>query len=262
MEDEKLDEEMKRDLYNKRGKVIIVIPAKNEEKTIGNVVKGCRTVLPNSRICVFDDGSTDMTSVVAKSSGANDVVSNPINLGKGATLRYAFWWLLCNRDISEVNNDIIITMDSDGQHNPEDLSRFIKAFDDEEKPVDLVVGNRDKSDYPGYKEFGNKFLNIWSSVLSGFDVTDSESGFRAFTVSFLKDVLRYSSSRRYAIEGEMNIIAGRVKDKTTGKGYNIKYIDIETPYLRTGTKMVDGIMNAIGGLLCLSKIILTRKFSG
>jgi len=261
MNQKDFDEQMKKDLYGRKQRIFIVIPAKNEEKTISDVIKGCRHVLPYANICVFDDGSTDTTSLISKSSGANDVISNPINLGKGATLRYAFWWLLCNRNISELNNDIIITMDSDGQHNPEDLPKLIEAMENEEEVVDLVVGARDTSDYPDYKKFGNKFLNIWGRVISGFNVIDSESGFRAFTVSFLKDVLRFSSSRRYAIEGEMNVIAGRVKDKVTRRGYNVKYVDIKTPYLRTGTKTIDGVMNAIGVTLCLTKIILTQRLS-
>jgi len=223
-------------------KVIAVIPAKNEEKTIGKVVKNVREHC--KMICVFDDGSTDLTKCVR---GADYVVSNPCNMGKGSTLRSGILWLFWTDLLKE--DDIVVFIDADGQHQPEHIPELLEFMKDN----DMVVGWRWLTDYPLKKKFGNWFLSRWCSLLTGKKIEDSECGLRAIRAPLLRDIIKYSSSRRYAVEMEMNIIAGRL-------GYDIKFVPIRTSYIEgKGVTVRDGILNAIGGLVCYFKMKLNGK---
>jgi len=223
-------------------RVIAVLPARNEEKTINEVVRKVREYC--DLVYVFDDGSTDRTKFVKR---VNGTISNPVNLGKGNTLRGAILWLFWNKILKE--NDIVILIDSDLQHPPECIPEILEFMKDN----DMVVGSRDLSNYPFRKRFGNWFLSKWCSLLAGAEIKDSESGFRAIHVQLLKDILKYSSSRRYAVEMEMNIIAGRL-------GYKVKFIPVSSSYIiGKGVTVKDGILNAIGGAVCYCKMKMNGK---
>jgi glycosyltransferase involved in cell wall biosynthesis len=216
--------------------IIAIIPAKNEEKTINEVVKKVREYC--DFVYVFDDGSTDNTKFV---KGVDGIISNPVNLGKGNTLRGAMLWLFWNKLLRE--NDIVILIDS------ECIPEILEFMKDN----DMVVGSRDLKNYPFRKRFGNWFLSRWCSLLAGSEIKDSESGFRAIHVPLLKDILKYSSSRRYAVEMEMNIIAGRL-------GYKVKFIPVSSSYIvGKGVTVKDGILNAIGGVVCYCKMKMNGK---
>jgi len=227
----------------RESKTIVGIPALNEEDTIEKVIKKVKKY--TNWVYVFDDGSTDNTAGISKSCKAS-VVPNPINLGKGSTVRYAIRWFLDN-DILGVN-DILIFVDADDQHDADQIPRFFNTM--KEEKADMVVGRRDLSDYPFYKKIGNWFLRKLSSLLSGLDIEDSESGYRAFNYTMALDLMKYGSARRYGIEMEGNIICGR----TNGK---LVYIDVPSKYAgEKGTTMKDGLMNAINGIICFVKIKL------
>ncbi len=227
-------------------KIVIGIPAKNEEKTIGKVIKDAKKY--SDWVYVFDDGSSDKTKWIAIRSGAN-VVSNPINLGKGATVRFAIRYLIDNKILGI--NDAVCFIDADGQC---DVSYIPLFFDGIRKGCDMVVAKRWLGKYPAHKRFGNWVLNKFSSLLSGLNIKDSESGYRAFSYMMALDILRYSSSKSYGIEFECNVICGRKK-------HRLAYIPIlESTYISgKGTKIWDGIKNILSGIICLTKIILERK---
>src|SRR3989337_2940919 len=106
--------------------ISVVIPAMNEEKGIGKVIKGVRDVLGEScEIVVVNDGSKDSTEKVALEAGAT-VVSHPYNLGNGAAVKSG---------LRAANGDIIVLMDADGQHKPEDIPRLL----DQLGPYDLAI---------------------------------------------------------------------------------------------------------------------------
>lgn len=211
--------------------VIAIIPAKNEEKYIGDVVNEAKKYC--DYVYVFDDGSTDKTKEKAKENGAN-VITNPVNLGLGQNLRHAFFWLLVSKKVTK--NDVIITLDGDGQHDAKYIPNFVDKI---KKGYDFVSGVRDLSSYPLYKKFGNLFLTLWCSLFSGFKINDSESGYRAFNFNVLKNVMKYSLAKGYGITSEFNIIAGYFH-------FNVGYVNIESHYIKgKGTKLKNGLINAI-----------------
>ncbi len=169
-----------------------VIPALNASSTIGTVVAGALRHLP--RVLVVDDGSTDDTSTRARAAGA-DVLRHPHNLGKGAGLATAFEHLLAGGPFQAA-----ITLDADGQHDPEDIPAFVDLYR-RERPA-VIVGSRDR-DFAtmwGPRRAMNRFSSASLRVFSGVDLPDSQSGFRLYDAAFLARLRLVG--RRYEAEME------------------------------------------------------------
>lgn len=154
------------------GLTIAAMPAYNEERSIGRVVSGVKGHV--DRVVVVDDGSFDRTAEVAESAGAY-VVSHERNGGYGAALRTCF-------DVArELGADKMVVIDSDGQHDPDDIPKLLKPLD---RGADLVIGSRfcggNGKNIPAYRKVGMKVLDIATSAAGGINVTDSQSGFRAY----------------------------------------------------------------------------------
>ena len=157
-------------------RVIAVIPAYNEESTILEVIK---QVLPKvTEVIVVDDGSKDNTRRLVKKAGVT-VVSHAINRGLGAALSTGF----VAAEILKA--DVVVTLDADGQHDPEELNRLVKAI---EAGADVVIGSRmiDHKGMPWYRVLAQMLGNTATFILFGAWVTDSQSGFRAFKIEALK----------------------------------------------------------------------------
>jgi glycosyltransferase involved in cell wall biosynthesis len=155
-------------ISGKRSLIVAGIPAFNEEKTIGRVVILTQKHVDRTVVC--DDGSTDMTATIAERLGA-EVISHETNLGKGGALRSIF------ENARKKNADILLTLDGDGQHNPEEIPRLIAPIQKGE--ADVVIGSRflkDADAVPGYRRVGNKILN----AMTASGVSDTQSGFRAY----------------------------------------------------------------------------------
>ena len=153
-------------------KSIVIIPAFNEEVAIGTIVK--RSLAYVDEVLVIDDGSADRTSQIAEDAGAR-VIRHPTNLGKGVSLKDAF---------DRVQGyDIVVTIDGDGQHNPNEIPEIMRPI--LEDRADLVNGSRYLDGFddetPAYRRVGQRVLDIATNVTSGTNVTDSQSGFRAFS---------------------------------------------------------------------------------
>lgn len=149
--------------------VAVIIPAHNEAKTIGYVINGCKKYVKD--IVVIDDGSTDNTGMVAKAYGAS-VIRCKHNRGYGASLKVGF--------IRTREYNTVITMDADGQHNPDDIPLLLKKIDD---GYDMVIGSRflKKDHVKGawYNRMGRWFIGLISNA--GYPIlTDPVSGYRAF----------------------------------------------------------------------------------
>lgn len=156
--------------------VAIVVPALNEEPTIGRVVASVLAALDGVRVVVVDDGSADATGAVAAAAGA-EVLRHPFNLGVGGAVRTGL------RHVVATGADRVVIMDADDQHDAEDLRRLLGAIDG---GVDLVVGSRFATSGDGYRmgrtrRAAQRFLNRVVSRLVGTPVTDATSGFRAMT---------------------------------------------------------------------------------
>lgn len=153
--------------------ILAAIPAYNEEIAIGSVI--LRTKKYVDKVIVIDDGSTDATSIVAKMAGA-DVIHHDKNLGKGAALKCAF------RRAKQLEADIFVCLDADGQHNPDEIPRLLEAI--KTGDADMVIGSRflkGINTVPIYRRIGQHVLNSLTNSISTTKVTDSQSGFRAFS---------------------------------------------------------------------------------
>lgn len=160
-------------------KLLVTIPAYNEEETIGNVIIDIKEAMNKSEyeyeIIVIDDGSTDNTREIAKKLSVN-VISFAGNRGLVSAfntgIRYA----------SSRNADIIVNIDGDGQHDPKDIRKLIPPI--LENKADMVIGSRflGKYKHPSFvKHFGNKTFSFIISKLTCQRISDAQSGFRAFT---------------------------------------------------------------------------------
>lgn len=199
-----------------------VIPAYNEEKTIQEVVQ--RTLLFIPQVIVVDDGSRDRTFEKAKAMGVT-VLRHDINMGKGAALKTG-----CDYAILRGAEQLIV-LDADGQHDPEELPRFIEALDH----YDIVFGSRQFSpEMPWILRAGNHGLNLLVRALYNIKLQDTQSGFRAFTAETYQKI-RWQATD-YCMESEMIANAGK---------YRVRYIElpIKTTYLDKykGTTVVDGL---------------------
>jgi len=202
--------------------VFAVIPAHNEEKHIGDVVRQAKKYVDNA--VVVDDGSRDGTVEEAKKSGAI-VLKHLVNLGKGAALKTGCDYAIKNKA------DIIVAIDADAQHNPKEIPKFIGAV----KMHDVAIGYRKLNmSMPFILRFGNWFINKTIRFLYGVKIKDSQCGYRAFTSEAYKK-LRWKASD-YSMESEMIAKIGK---------HRLSYaeVPIETIYSDKykGTTILDGI---------------------
>jgi len=187
--------------------VTVVIPAYNEEKTVGDVIREVRQHVPDARILVIDDGSTDATARVARVAGA-DVISHPLNKGNGAAVKTA---------LRSIAGGRVAILDGDGQHDPKDVGRLIAGLDD----FDLVVGARSFTNDNGslLRNFGNIFLRRLASFLAEQPIPDLTSGFRAFRHKVATRFLHiYPNGYSFPSTSTLSFITA---------GYNVGFVPIE-----------------------------------
>lgn len=206
-------------------KTIAVIPAFNEKGRIGGVLRD--VVRHVDQIVVVDDGSSEPVAQFVHSDPKITVLRHRINLGKGAALKTG-----CEA-AKKLGADTIVCMDSDGQHSPQDIPKFLHQLEKEQ--CDIVFGSRKiGKDMPLMMMLGNKFLSITMSLLFGIYVSDTQSGFRVFRTSAYPKLAW--ESPRYAVETEMIVNAGKHKLRW-------RESEIETIYhdKYKGTTVFDGI---------------------
>lgn len=159
-------------------KIIVSIPAFNEEKTISNVIKSIKQVMEenkyNYNIQIVDDGSSDNTSEIVKKLGIR-VIKHPINYGLAETFRTEL------KEFLDSDADIFVHIDADGQYSSKDIPKLINKI---KEGYDLVLGSRFKGkieSMPIVKIMGNKAFSRVVSNISGLEISDTQTGFRAFT---------------------------------------------------------------------------------
>lgn len=143
----------------------VLIPAYNEEESIGPMIRKIKELYPDCEVLVIDDGSTDNTQHVAMEAGAN-VWPHPYNIGNGAAIKSG---------LRSARGEWIVMMDADGQHNPEDIERLLEYKDS----YDMVVGARQGvSKNTVHRDLANFFYNRFASYVTHFKIVDLTSGFR------------------------------------------------------------------------------------
>ena len=163
-------------------KITIGIPAYNEEKNIALIITKLKKITDSIIVC--DDGSSDLTGEIARELGAV-VISHPKNMGYGAAIRSLFL------KATELDLDGLITMDADGQHRIEDVNSVFGPINDE--VADIVIGSRfldEKSEeMPNYRKVGIKIITKITNLSIKEKLTDSQSGFRAYSKKALQKVI-------------------------------------------------------------------------
>ena len=162
-------------------KIIVGIPAFNEEKNIAVLIIQLKKIA--DKIIVCNDGSTDLTSKIAEELGAT-VINHEKNLGYGAAIRSIF---LKSKDL---DGDILVTFDADGQHRIEDINKVINPIINGES--DLVIGSRfldeSEKEVPRYRKVGIKVITKITNATIKKQLTDSQSGFRAYSKKVLNEL--------------------------------------------------------------------------
>jgi len=193
-------------------KTCILIPGYNESRMIGQVVSEARKIIDD--VIVVDDGSRDNTAQIAQGAGAI-VLKHEVNKGKGAALKTGFQYAI------EHKYDAVITMDSDGQHDPSDIPGFFNAL--EKIGSGIIIGSRmnDISTMPAIRKCTNKLTSFASSLLAHQKIEDSQSGFRLITSDVLQTVKLETD--RFETESEILIKASKA-------GFRITSVPIKTIY--------------------------------
>lgn len=212
--------------------VTIVLPAYNEEQSIGLTIKAIRELYPEIEILVVDDGSTDQTRDEAITAGAN-VMKHPYNIGNGAAiktgLRYA-------------SGEWVLMMDADGQHDPADIEKLLQYKDE----FDMVVGARSKASKTSvHRDLANKVYNWLASYVTRFKVEDLTSGFRLVKNDTVNKFI-YLLPNTFSYPSTLTMAYLR-------SGRSIKYVPIATK-ARKGKSKIKLFRDGIRFFLIITKI--------
>ena len=195
-------------------KIIIGIPAFNEEKNIAGIITKLSDITDTIIVC--NDGSSDLTSDIAEKMGAF-VINHEKNLGYGAAIRSIFL------KAKELDGDILVTFDADGQHRIEDIEQVTKPIIDQE--ADLVIGSRfldeSEKEVPRYRKVGIKVITKITNASIKKQLTDSQSGFRAYSKKVLNEL--NPSELGMGISTEILI-------KASSKNFRISEVPIKITY--------------------------------
>ena len=160
---------------------VIGIPAFNEEKNISSII--AKIMKEGYSVIVCNDGSTDMTGIVAEKMGAT-VINHKKNLGYGAAIRSIFL------KAKEIECDVLVTFDADGQHRIEDIPKVLESL--KNNKADMVIGSRflenNDKNIPTYRKIGIKTITKISNISTDLKITDSQSGFRAYNKKILNQI--------------------------------------------------------------------------
>ena len=217
---------------------VACIPAFNAENQISDVIKKSLNYVDKVLVC--DDGSTDNTFENAKLTGAY-VLKHEKNLGKGAALKTLFG------KAKELNADVIITIDADGQFLPVEMIKLIEPI--QNNNFDLVIGNRflDKKEMPSYRKAGNKILDSFTKLAADLPFEDTQSGFRSYSKTALEKIS--FSSNGFGVDSEILIDAVNKNLKITEKYVTVIYDTGE----KTSTK--NPVSHSVGVLASIIELI-------
>ena len=172
--------------------IVVGIPAYNEEKNIASIIVKLKKIANTIIIC--DDGSTDATAEIAKQLGAM-VISHSKNQGYGAAIKTIFL------EAKNKQVDVLITFDADGQHQIKDISKVLEPIN--LGNADVVIGSRfldDKTKIPTYRKIGVKLITQLTNITTGSNITDSQSGFRAYSKLALEKIIPTESGMGISTE--------------------------------------------------------------
>lgn len=173
-------------------KTIAALPAKDEENHIAKVILGCKDLV--DEVIVINDGSKDATADIARALGAI-VIEHDINRGYGAAIK------TCFKTAKERDADIMVILDSDGQHDPRDIINVMKPMNNGDG-IDIVIGSRyisnNGNSIPTYRKIGMKILDFATISTGSVKVSDSQSGFRSYSRRAIEQISLNGNSGMFA----------------------------------------------------------------
>lgn len=193
----------------------VIIPTYNNHKTVRKILEGVLNYTSN--IIVVNDGSTDATQEILRDFSHIEILHFDRNQGKGAALHRGFQKAL------SLGYEFAISIDSDGQHFPEDLPKFIHALEKSDTKNILLIGSRNMTQegVPRKSSFGNKFSNFWFWVETGIRLQDTQSGFRLYPLLEIRDLNLHTKKFEFEIE---------VIVKSAWKDVEVQNIPIQVHY--------------------------------
>ena len=206
-----IDSQLQQDI--KSLNVVVIVPTYNNAKTLKRVLDG--VLQYTSAVIVVNDGSTDTTSEILDAYKTIQKIHLPKNYGKGKALIEGF------KKARIQGYDYAISIDSDGQHYPEDILNFINALKQEKEPV-LLIGNRNMNQegIPKKSSFGNRFSNFWFWFETGIKLEDTQSGYRLYP---LKQLPKTFYTRKFEFEIEVIV-------RAAWRGVKVKNIPVKVLY--------------------------------
>lgn len=214
-------------------RISIVMPAYNEEAVIGAVLERVARLGIADEIVVVDDGSKDRTADVAEQCALVHVVRHPYNIGNGAAVKSG---------IRAATGDVIVLMDADGQHPPEEIPNLLQHIGQ----YDMVVGARtSESDAQTHRNIANGVFNLYASYIVGYRVPDLTSGFRALNARIAKNFV-YLLPNGFSYPTTLTIALFRA-------GYAVKYQPFVSP-ARIGVSKVRPLKDGLRFLLTITRL--------
>jgi len=214
-------------------KVSVIVPAYNEGDIIGDIVTDIKALHPDFEVIVVNDGSSDDTVVAAQKAGAR-VYSHPYNIGNGAAIKSG---------IRLATGDVLVLMDGDGQHNPEDIAKLLAYF----PQFDMVVGARSAVDQASLgRALGNKIYNWFASYVAKFSVKDLTSGFRAVKSNVARNFL-YLLPNTYSYPTTLTLGVLR-------SGLSVKYVPIRIQKRQTGKSNIKMLQDGVRFFMIITRI--------
>jgi glycosyltransferase involved in cell wall biosynthesis len=227
-------------------KAVVLITAYNEEKNIENIVA---RILPKYDIFVVDDGSEDNTAKIAQKVGAR-TIRLPLNIGQGAATIAGY------KAILEKDYDVIVKMDGDGQHDPDEIEHFVTAMQTEK--YDIIVGSRRLgTNYRSAPFLRRTFLPFYTwliNVATGYTMTDSMCGFRAFRTTSLNRVFPLLNNSL-----EPQYLAAEMFVRFSRAGLSVGEIPINLLERESGSSYKGVFRYGLGVLKALLKALLDKK---
>lgn len=216
-------------------RVSVVMPSYNEEAVIGSIIQRTSAIETVDEIIVVDDGSKDRTAEIAQSFPKVRLVRHPYNIGNGAAVKSG---------IRQAKGDIIVLMDADGQHPPEEIPNLLKHLGEYE----MVVGARNAdSEAQLHRSIANNVFNVYASYIVGYPVPDLTSGFRAIRAHIAKSFL-YLLPNGYSYPTTLTICLFRA-------GYPVYYQPFKSP-ARVGKSKIRPFRDGWRFLLTLTRLAI------
>ena len=200
-------------------KTLAVVPCFNEEATVGSIaLKAKRHV---DKVLVVDDGSVDDTAKIAKAAGAT-VISHKKNEGKSSAIKTGFRYALAK------NFDYVITIDGDGQHNPDEIPIVLGNLMNNGHDISIGLRSGSDTEMPNWRKVGKRILDYATSLGNGGYVTDSQSGFRAFNKKAVNGLIPKLNGNAFSTESEQLIKAHELGLKVDHTNVTCKYKNLDT----------------------------------